>query len=476
MNKWRCIGVIAIVMAFCFVCSKSSYSGALEHSGTEKERIAQQYEALESINRIRVSMGLQAFVMDDSLKAMAESHCRYMNAVKSVSFEEVADNEFYTGAYPLDRGVYFEYNKDYISEYNQQRMASYSKCVEWCIQDPYQRTQLLSPEYTDIGFGKDGNYYSIEIGGNGYTGDSLLLMYPYAGQQAVDNLTMAELKTIPESLDLNESQSIGIPITIQYYNAGFWELSFKNIRAELVDTKKGERIELIAIAPQDEDSIRNTLVLFPTERYQANTGYTVSVRFDVWYKDVMLESIDEKWAFKSAGPDFMGEVDRKNAIISLAEALQIPVGEIEEPDILFEYNDVKQNQEEYALLYKLKQDGVLSTNERVFQPQEFTTREQAVVWLMDMLKIYAPGMLERVELNYKDTYADINKCSTNAMDAVQMAYQLGFIEDQGQGIFNPKVMITKAEMDELTEKVKKTVRISWPEPESITENESDEDK
>ena len=133
MCKRRYIPIAVIVMIFSLLCTKSMNSGALERAENDTNSIMQSYEALDLINEIRAAMGLPFMAMDDALRNMAKSHSRYMNEEKIVSFEELVDNEAYTGAYPLDRGTYFQYDKIYIAEYNQQRMTSYVNCLQWSV-------------------------------------------------------------------------------------------------------------------------------------------------------------------------------------------------------------------------------------------------------------------------------------------------------------------------------------------------------
>lgn len=475
MKKWRAFWVMIIVMTFCVIITKDTAAGALEKGKDERERIAQKYEALEMVNTVRSAMRLSALKTNMSLDQMAQRHCEYMNDVNVLTAEEINDSEYYSGVYPLDRSRFFEYDKKYVLEYNQRRRSSYSKCIEWCIQDPYFRVSLLSPAYTEIGFGKEENYFSIEVGGDGYSGDSMISVYPYAGQQGVGNFTVAQLSKIPDGIHLNAGQSVGIPVTIQYYNTDIQELTFENIRISFMDTRNQKEIESVWIAPQDENGISNTLIIFPKERYQANTGYTITVKMDIWYRGIVIDRVDEKWSFNSAGPESLGEVNRKQAIFSLAQALEMPVDEIdEERDPLFEYEDVEPSDEAYAVFYKLKKDGVLATKERVLNAESFSTREEVVVWLMDMLSEYAPYIIEQVEINYKDTFEDINQCSPKARDKVQIAYQLGLIEDQGRGIMNPKVHITQAEMNAIVEKVDKSIHISWPKKEEVETEKTEE--
>lgn len=461
-KKKRAVLGIGIVLVACLFFYGGSVFGEVSVPMQDTET-AHKYAATETINSIRAHMGLPALSQSQELNEMAQSHSRYMENQHEVGYEELPGQEYYTGMYPLDRSLYYGYEGPYVTEYDNLRMATYEEYVAWCIQDPYQRTALLSPGCSDVGFGVESPYYCMAVGGSGYQGEALTAVYPYAGQQDVDTLTMAELTRTPEGLEFNAGQSIGLPVTVQYYQGDLTELSFQNVKASLTDTKRETDMEIVLVAPQDENAVWNTLILFPTQRYQPNTKYTVSVWFEVWHGETRIDIVDEKWSFTSAGPDYLGEVKRRSAIVSLADALRIPIELPETIDEKLLYSDISTADDEFSLLYKLREDGVLEEGFDEFEPNSFTTREQAVVWLMKLLEVYDPNVITAITLDYKDTFEDINQCSEEARDSVQLAYQLGLIEDQGGGIFNPQVFITTAEMDALVECIQQTIDIEWPE-------------
>ena len=95
-----------------------------------------------------------------------------------------------------------------------------------------------------------------------------------------------------------------------------------------------------------------------------------------------------------------------------------------------------------------EEDG-LRFLEELGEPESYTTREQAIVWLIDLLNECAPHIMENISADYKETFEDINQVAEEAREKVQIAYQLNLIEDQGRGILNPKALLTRAELDRI---------------------------
>ncbi len=474
MSKKRTPRIItAVILLFGFAVLVGPAARAGEIKAEDTSDTADKYAAVELLNGVRSQMGLPALTQSAALHNMARNHSRYMRSARLITFEELTEDSYYTGAYPMDRARYCGYTGDYVTEYENRRMSTYSQYVSWCLRDPYERQALLSPGYVQIGFGYEENYYCMALGGQSSPSmDGKILTYPYAGAQNVGMVTAAELSRIPADLSAVMPESIGLPVSVRYYRAAPSSLHFENVNVRMMNTRTQQPVEIFIAAPQDAEGEPGTLILFPAGPYQANTRYDVEASFEVWDGENQVDAVSEQWSFTSAGPEYVGEVHRWEAILGLANAVKLPLAEPDELDESLIFEDMPLTDEwkdAFYAVYRLRADGVLEEEGTAFDPEGYTTREQAAVWLMQILAAYVPQLLEKTELNYQDTFEDINRCGDEARDRVQLAYQLGFIKDQGGGIFNPQVQITRAEMDEITEKVRRTVHIVWADEEESEE-------
>ncbi len=419
MRKVRSM-VMGVLLTALILCTVSAGRIPANAAGTEDQAMQQavsRYNATGSINTIRRSLGLTLFTQQSILDQAAEHHSAYMEAANRLSFEEVPGDTGYTGGYPVDRSRYTGYTKQFVTEYDNYRMVTFEDFVAWCVRDPYQRTALLNPNYGDIGMGRSGYYYCMVLGGSGYQGEPMTTVYPYAGQQNVGTVYASSLSRLPDAL--SETRSLGVPITVSYYAPGISDLQFRKIQAELLNTETEKTEEVYLVTPGDEEGLWNTLILFPRGEYQASTRYTVSVSFDVYHYGDKIDTVEEKWSFTTVGPDYLGGVRRDAVLTTLLEAVQAP------PEV--------------TSLYL----------EELGEPESYTTREQAIVWLIDLLNECAPHIMENISADYKETFEDINQVAEEAREKVQIAYQLNLIEDQGRGILNPKALLTRAELDRI---------------------------
>ena len=422
MKKVKIFLLIFTMVIVCMFVYMDKQTSAAESDDSAAQEASEKYEAVSEINVIRQKLGLSVLNSATLLDEMAEYHSNYMLSEGSTSFIETPGENGYTGAYPADRAAYVGYEGLYVMEYDNYRMVSYSEFIEWCLQDPYLRSSLLSPTYNSIGFGRDGYYYCMVLGGDGYTGDALTTVYPYAGQTDVSGVTVAELSSVPESLELNVSQTIGVPITIHYYAEDLYDCVFENIEVSVM-TEDGDEAEMTWIRPQDDEGIWNTLILFPSSSYQSSTKYTVSVSFDVYQDDEKVGSVDETWSFSTSGPDSIGSMKRSEVMETLLEALE--AGDLQ--------------YEQYL--------------ETLADPDDYCTREEAVAMMIDLLEACAPEIMETITIDYSDTFEDINDCSDEYQEKVQKAYQMLLISDQGRGIFNPQALVTPGEVETMADKL-----------------------
>ena len=458
--------------------------GDLEEGGNQDiTDIELKYNALDQINAIRSHMGLPGFSIASALNNMAKNHSRYMSAGNITSWEENPDDAGFTGVYPLNRAQYCGYDKGYGVEFNGYRKKDYQDFLESCLQDPVLRISLLNPSYTDIGFGKENEYYCIVVGGSTAQTDeqAQLVIYPYAGQQDVKNIMSTSLTKRPEDMSVLAGQ-VGLPITLSYYSAGKRELRFEHVEVSVTGSKEGQDwdVQIRYMLPQSEQDLWYSMIVYPDENFRTNTKYTVKVRFEVWYQEEFQEIVQEEWSFTSAGSAYIGEVTRMAALEYLAEAVELPVREDILDTVSEPYQDLLPSQlseEDLALaqiVYTLKEAGVLEDS-ALLDRFGYTTREQAVIWLMRILEVYEAPIYNSVVLNYRNTFEDINQCSEEGKPYVQRAYQLGLIRDQGGGVFAPQSYITKAEMEELAALVKERVTIPWPQDEPEDSDQPDEE-
>ncbi len=445
MKRIRFLALALVLAVLILTIRGSADIARAAGEGSEATNEASgKYQAAEKISAIRKTMGLSSFSQDPLLEQAAENHSAYMEMSGRTGFEEVPGKNGFTGGYPADRSAYCGYKGQLITEYDNYRMISYTGFIDWCMQDPYLRTSLLNPNYSDIGFARSGYYYCTVLGGEGYRGESMTTVYPYAGQEGVPAIELVDLSRIPEAIRSLDRQTIGLPITIQYYAENANHLHFEAIKVNVINTKSDKTLDVVTVAPQDPDSIWNTLILFPTKDYSAGTRYTVSVSFDVYDGDTFLEQVKEKWSFVSVGADYLEDVKRKTALRKMLESLEAPAG--------------------------IKKEKA----ESLHDPDGYITREEAIDMMIGLLYECVPEVMESLVLDYKVTFEDINQCAEEYRDSVQLAFQMNLIEDQGRGILNPQALMTRAEINNILSKLDKRFQPHWPaeeEPEPEPEPE-----
>lgn len=448
MNKGRG-RFLALLLVLILICPPARVRAEAETMTELQDR----YGAMDALNRLRTGLGLRTLSMDGALNEAAGAHSAYMDSHRSLSSLERQQEPGFTGVTPIDRMYYTGFSGQSAYELTAYRTEDYETMLEEALHDPYRRYMLLYPGCDSIGFGRRGDYSDVLLGcGDDLSWKDTLALYPYPGQQEVGNCFLRQLSEPPSEVrEASIRSQIGEPVTVTYYSAGNASVEFRELKVTFTDTKRGREVGFFSILPQDHPKLPNTLMIYPLEPYNADTRYEITLSAQVYREDEWIADIEQKWSYTSSGPDSIGEVSRWEALMALAEAFQVPAEPLtEEPAEVF--RDYAYDAEDPAScqIYWMLEKGVLrkQSDGSALEAEEGITREQMAIWMMRLLRVCDAGLYYAERLDYSDTFEDINRCSAEGKTAVQRAYLLGLVQDQGGGKFSPDAYITRTEFDE----------------------------
>lgn len=422
----------------------------------EEETVSElqsRYSAMDVLNRLRTNLGLRTLSMQSALNEAAGAHSVYMDTNRSLSSLERREKTGFTGVTPIDRMQYAGFSGQSVYELLAYRVDDYNVMLEQALHDPYRRYMLLYPGCDSIGFGSSHDYAEFLLGcRDDLSWEDTLVLYPYPGQQEVGNCLLKQLTEIPEEVRAASRRSqIGEPVTITYYCAGGDSMEFRNLSISFMDTKQGREVAYFCVLPQENRELSQTLILYPLELYNADTRYEITLTAQVFQDGEQTADIEQKWSFTSSGPDSIGEISRLEALANLAQLFEISSEPLEEdPQEFFWDYAYDETDPINCQIYRLLDSKILRKQidgENLYA-EEGITREQMAIWMMRFLHEYSEGLYYSVYLDYEDTFEDINRCSTEGKVAVQRAYLLGLVRDQGGEKFSPDVYITRTEFDE----------------------------
>ena len=445
MNK-KLRRLLALVLAAAVLSLAASGVMAAE----QEDELSSRYSANDELNELRNSLKLKTLEVDAALGNAASSHAAYMAVNRRVSENEKVSARGFTGITALDRARYAGYGGRLVLEVNAGRCENYAELLTRALHVPLLRYALLYPGASSAGYGIQGEYASILLGVQETQWTDQMVAYPYPGQQKVGNSLLSYLGQIPEEVrQAGRWYMLGEPITFTYYTQDGAELEFRNVEFHLTDTKRGKEVAVYMETPQEQFRMAQTLTFYPLETYNTDTRYEVSLQCEVWRQDEFLTEVKENWSYTSSGPDSIGEVSRLDALKELTEVFQVssePLENLPEQELM-DYPYDAQNADSVRI-YRLLQTYVLRDKERtVLRAAEGVTREQMAIWMMRMLMQYERDLYYSVTLRFDTTFQDIDKCSAEGKTAVQRAYLLGLVQDQGGGTFSPGVYITRSEFE-----------------------------
>ena len=448
MNKWqKHLWVLLLILALCLVPVVSAANGG-EEPVTE---LQSRYRTNDALNGLRNNLGLKTLSIVSELRQAAQNHSYYMYSAKKAAGLEVQYAEGFTGVSAMDRVLYAGYDGQTVLEINANRTTDYTQMLKYALHDPAKRYALLHPGYDGVGYGITEDYGCVLLGSSkGAVWSDIMVMYPYAGQQEVGNCSLARLgDEVPSAVAQSTSRYlIGEPITITYYTPGGEPLEFRHVKFTLTDTKRGQEVGTSIVLPQEQFQLVQTMSVYPLEMYNTDTRYEVSFACEIWCNDELLTTVEQVWSYTSSGPDSIGEISRLDGLVRLAQIFGISQEAYEKsPENQFRDYAYNAQSPESILVYHLAQGAIVDAGNTLL-PNEGVAREQMAVWMMRLLRQNHRELYDSIALTYDDTFEDINECSTDEVKAaVQRAYMLGLVKDQGGGKFSPTVYITRTEFE-----------------------------
>ncbi|MBQ7064583.1 MAG: S-layer homology domain-containing protein [Firmicutes bacterium] len=401
-----------------------------------------RYLTNDRLNELRNALGLRTLSIQAQLGRAATAHAAYMSRQRRAEGHEKRENAGFTGLEAMDRAAYAGYQGEMVLEVDAGRVADYDQMLTQMLHDPYSRYILLHPGVDSIGYGIDKEYGVMLLGdSSGTDWAPISISYPYPGQQEVGNCYLSRLREVPEEVRVrNLRGQIGEPITFTVYYPNAARVQLRELHFSLTDTRRGETVECYLSLPQDSYQLVQSLVAYPQALYLSDTRYEASLQCEIWCEGRLLEMLDRTWSYTSSGPDSIGEVSRLEVLRTLQQ------------------------------IFRLEELPFEATS-----PDEGTRREQMAIWMINLIRTYCRELYHEVVLDYRETFSDINKCSNEGRAAVQRAYQLGLVTDQGGGMFSPDVYITKTEFESWIQVLEARIEPYLPVPaeESMEESEAE---
>ncbi len=468
----RCSGTrktligLFLVGVFCLLVFQPQRAAMLDEEPVSE--LQSRYLTNDRLNRLRSSQGIRALTISPELGSAAQAHARYMASVRELTGQEKPKEAGFTGILARDRALYAGYRGVSVLEAAERGVSSYQGLLEEALHDPAYRYALLHPDYDEVGYGIQGDYAGILLGRSGTAErGTVMVSYPYAGQQEVRNCYLSRLQSVPEEVRnrVNRAQ-IGEPITFTCYLPHAQAVELRKVSLTLTDMRREVPVPLFIVLPQENYDLPQMLTAYPLEQYLSDTQYEASLSCEVWSEGVLVAEVNETWLFTSSGPDSLGEVSRLESLLAMSEIFKVS----EEPLDTWPqkyYTDYRyyRTQSEVCTIYRLAEEGVLAPDtEGELRPAEGVTRAQTVIWMMRMLRQYKSQLYYSVTLDYSDTFEDINRAGEEGAQAIQRAYQLRLVQGQGGGMFSPDVYITQAEFRAWTAALQSLIARSEEQP------------
>ena len=206
----------------------------------------QAVDAMETLNRLRKSAGLDCVALSREASVAAERHCQYyqansgnciakphreMQTCRAFTAETFSDRlamTSYTGAPRFEVMAYVGHGPTSVQQW---------------LDSVWHRIPILSPDVDEAGYGRNGRCDTMDFGFGGTTSVSRNLVYPLDGQNSVPRSFSG--RESPEPPPPPAGWPSGYPVTL--YAAGLTNITEHSITAEGSTTP----LDHIWLAPGD---------------------------------------------------------------------------------------------------------------------------------------------------------------------------------------------------------------------------------
>jgi len=232
--------------------------------------------ALDRTNCYRNLLGLNPGLLDPALDEAAQSHADYMSRNNTVTHQQIAGTGGFTGEWVWDR---FE-----AAGYPIQNGNSWGEVVAYGYEDPadaidgwvetvYHRIPYTTPDWRELGYGQSGLYSAMGFVTRYPAQQSSAVLYPVQGQLDVPPTFQSDEEWPDPAPD---HSLVGMPITVSVGAedaTNSQQNPYQLVLNEASLSGPDGDLEFLALEPDNDSWLFNTIALVPVEPLQPGSRY-----------------------------------------------------------------------------------------------------------------------------------------------------------------------------------------------------------
>jgi hypothetical protein len=247
-----------------------------------------QRRAMSAVNRFRAGLGLEPVRMDDRLNTASVYHSRYLARNGTTGHYEDSGKPGFTGSEPGDRHMAFGWVG---SSWEAVAFGSTdeNESIQNLIDAPYHRIPFMQPGELAFGSGYADHRLTTAFS---MSSQRATLVYPADRQVRVPLRWAYRERPDPLRLHPGAKRPVGYPIMLVHFAPETETLEVRS--AKLMDAQ-GSTVPTFLNTPQNDDELKNAVVLIPKLPLSPDSVYTASVEASTPGGDVL-----RTWSFRTA--------------------------------------------------------------------------------------------------------------------------------------------------------------------------------
>ena len=233
-------------------------------------------EAIERTNMYRSMMNIEAGTLDPLLNKASQAHADYMACHETITHQEDADDDGFSGEWVWDRMEAAGYPMEAGHLWSEVIAEGYSatEAIDGWVGSVYHRIPFTQPYWIEAGFGLTDRYAAMAIVTPYPDGPRTGVIYPVDGQTDVP----IDFNSDWEIPDPDPERGIvGHPISVtvsaETSSGGIEDPYGLRLLEAVLSGPSGDEIAVVAVDPSDDSDLYTMAAMWPEEPLEPSTEY-----------------------------------------------------------------------------------------------------------------------------------------------------------------------------------------------------------
>ncbi len=273
MDRIQCSVMTPLVVVCLMACTNGKQDGICVQMPVDSHAAD---EAIERTNWYRSMMSIESGTLDPVLNKASQAHADYMACHATITHEEDADNDGFTGEWVWDRMEAAGYPMEAGHLWSEVVAEGYSatEAIDGWLASVYHRIPFTQPYWIEAGFGLTDRYGAMAIVTPYPDGPRTGVIYPVDGQTDVPIDFNSDWEIPDPDPDRGiVGHPISVTVSAETASGGIEDPYGLRLLDAVLTGPSGEEVEVMAVDPSDDPNLYTMAAMWSVEPLEPSTEY-----------------------------------------------------------------------------------------------------------------------------------------------------------------------------------------------------------